>query len=221
MARTLEFDYAAALERATFLFWETGYSGTTQRDLLDTMGIGGGSFHNTFKSKKKAYLECLKHYNATANRHRGEAFFSAPTAAEGVQALFKTVLDCLDDPNTPSPICLMAGSITHGVFVETELRGYVQQQMSMLSERMTARFRADKEAGLLPKEFEPEAVVQVIVTYLQGVWRMALVSYDRTRFERQNDVFLKGLGLGQPRKSRRHTRQNLKSKNSSRRRAGK
>ena len=78
MARTLEFDYTAALERATLLFWETGYLGTSQRNLLDTMGIGGGSFHNTFKSKKNAYLECLKHYNATVNRHRGEAFFRRP-----------------------------------------------------------------------------------------------------------------------------------------------
>jgi TetR/AcrR family transcriptional regulator, transcriptional repressor for nem operon len=205
MARALEFDYTTALERATFLFWENGYLGTSQRDLLDKMEIGGGSFHNTFKSKKNAYLECLKHYNATVNRHRGEAFFSARTAAEGVRALFKAVLDCLDNPNTPSPICLMADSISPQVFAEAELRDYVQEQMSMLAELMTIRLRADKEAGLLPAEFEPETVVQVILTYLQGVWRMALVSYDRTRFERQNDLFLKSLGLGQPRKSRRHT----------------
>ena len=75
------------------------------------------------------------------------------------------------------------------------MRDYVLQQMSMSAERMTACLRADKEAGLLPEEFEPETVVQVIITYVQGLWRMALVSYDRARFEMQNDVFLKGLGL--------------------------
>lgn len=67
--------------------------------------------------------------------------------------------------------------------------------MSMLSERMAARLTADKEAGLLPAEFDPQLVVTVIVTYLQGLWRMALVSYDRRQFERQIDVFLTGLGL--------------------------
>lgn len=193
--RTLEFDYATALERATRLFWETGYSGTSLRDLLRKMRIGEGSFYNTLKSKKNAYLECLKHYNATVNRHRGEAFFSAPTAALGVRALFKTVLDCLDDPNTPSPVCLMAGSITHEVLAEPDLREYVQQQMSMLAKRMTARLSADREAGLLPGEFDPQLVVPIIVTYLQGLWRMALVSYDRPQYERQIDVFLTGLGL--------------------------
>jgi TetR/AcrR family transcriptional repressor of nem operon len=30
---------------------------------------------------------------------------------------------------------------------------------------------------------------------LQGVWRMALVDYDRPSFERQIDAFLTGLGL--------------------------
>lgn len=203
MARTLEFDYTAAVERATLLFWENGYLGTSQRDLLDKMEIGGGSFHNTFKSKKNTYLECLKHYNATVNRRRGEAFFSAPTGAEGLRALFNAVLDCLDNPETPSPICLMADSISQPVFAEAELRDYVQEQMSMLGELMTTRLRADKKAGLLPSEFEPETAVQVILVYLQGLWRMALVAYDRKRFERQNELFLKSLGLGHPRKSRR------------------
>ena len=195
MARTLEFDYETALERATRLFWETGYSGASLRDLLQQMGIGEGSFYNTLKSKKNAYLECLKHYNATVNYHRGEAFFSASNGALGVRAFFRTVLDCLDDPNTPSPVCLMAGSITREVLAEPDLREYVQEQMSSVSERMTARLRADKQTGLLPAEFDPETVVPVIVTYLQGLWRMALVSYDRPQFERQIDVFLTGLGL--------------------------
>lgn len=195
MARALEFEYTTVLERATRLFWEKGYASTSLRDLLKTMGIGEGSFYNTLKSKKNAYLECLKHYNATVNRRRGEALFAAPTAAAGVRALFVTVLDCLDDPNTPSRLCLMAGSVSHKVMEEPDLRGYVKEQMLLLSERMVARLNSDKEAGLLPAEFEPELVVPVVVTYMQGLWRMALVSYERTRFERQIDMFLSGLGL--------------------------
>jgi TetR/AcrR family transcriptional repressor of nem operon len=195
MARTLEFDYTKALHRATRLFWKTGYANTSLRDLLKVMKIGEGSFYNTLKSKKNAYLECLKHYNATVARHRGEAFFSAPTAALGVRALFKTVLDCVDDPSTPSRLCLMGGSMTREVLAEPVLGKYVQEQVSMMTERMTARFTSDKNAGLLPAEFDPQLVVPVIITYMQGLFRMALVSYDRTRFERQIDLFLTGLGL--------------------------
>ena len=195
MARALEFDYTTALEQGSRLFWETGYSNTSLRDLLKKMGIGEGSFYNTLKSKKNAYLECLKHYNATVNRKRGEALLSASTAAAGVRALFQTVLDCLDDPETPSRVCLMAGSLSPEILAEPDLREYVEQHMSTVAEIMTARLAADREAGLLPATVEPRLVVPVIVTYLQGLWRMALISYDRPRFEQQIDLFLTSMGL--------------------------
>lgn len=195
MARTLEFDYEVALERATHVFWESGYAGTSLRDLLKQMRIGEGSFYNTLKSKKNAFLECLKHYNATVNRQREEVLLGAPTAAIGIRALFNIVLDCLDDPKTPSRICLMAGSITHEVLADPDLREYVQRQMSMFTERIAMRMAADKEAGFLPNELEPQIVAQVIVAYLQGLWRTALVSYDRPQYEKQIETLLTGLGL--------------------------
>ena len=195
MARTLEFDLENALGKAMRLFWKSGYAGTSLRDLLKSMGIGEGSFYNTLKSKKHAYLESLKRYNATVGRQRGEALFAAPTANLGVRALFQLVLDCLDDPKAPSRLCLMAGSITREVLAEPELRKYVQQQMSMLAEGMIARLTADKESGLLPPDFDPRIVVPIIITYLQGLFRMALVSYDRPKFEQQINLFLTGLRL--------------------------
>jgi TetR/AcrR family transcriptional repressor of nem operon len=60
---------------------------------------------------------------------------------------------------------------------------------------MITRMSADKQAGLLAEKLDPHLVVPVIITYLQGIWRMALVSYERSRFEGQIDVFLTGLGL--------------------------
>ena len=78
MPRTIEFDRAQAIARATQLFWKKGYTNTSVRDLLKAMRIGEGSFYNTVKSKKKLYLECLKHYNDTVSRRRLEALTSKP-----------------------------------------------------------------------------------------------------------------------------------------------
>ena len=193
MARTLEFDYDTTLDRATRLFWKSGYAGTSLRDLLKEMGIGESSFYNTLKSKKRAYLECLKHYNDTVDQKRSKEFLEAPTAALGVRALFKDIMESLDNPDTPSVICMMAGSLTHEVLDEAELRQYIEGRISTLQDAMIARMSADKRAGLLAVGFEPQLVVPVILTYMQGLWRMALVSYERSRFERQIDVFLTGI----------------------------
>jgi len=194
MARALEFDYDKAIAKATRIFWKKGYSETSLRDLLKTMGIGEGSFYNTLKSKKQLYLECLKYYNDTVGRRRATALFSPSSAKEGVRALFKTVLDDLDDPKTPR-VCLIARSVSSEVLAETDLKKFVQADMAVFAGGLVERLSSAKKAGEFPVTFDPDVVAQVIGTYLQGLYRTALLCFDREQLERQVDMFLTSLGL--------------------------
>jgi len=194
MARALEFDYDAAIDKATRVFWKKGYSGTSLRDLLKAIGIGEGSFYNTLKSKKQLYLECLKHYNDTVGRRRAEALFSPSSAKEGVRGLFRTVLDDLGDPRNPRD-CLLARSVSSDVLAERDLHKFVQTDISAFVAAVAHRLKSAKETAELPAQFEAEVVAQVIATYLQGLIRTALLSYDRSQLERQVDQFLTSLGL--------------------------
>jgi len=194
MPRGITFDYEKAIASATQLFRKHGYSNTSLRALLKVMNIGEGSFYNTIKSKERLYLECLKHYNETVGRERIAALTSAPSVKAGVRALLTTVLDQLDDPKTPN-LCLMAGSISSDVLQERELRAYVLSEIGAFLTLLTERIRAGKAAGELKADLEPEIVVQIIGTFLQGLLRTALISYDRKQVERQIDVLLTGLGL--------------------------
>ncbi len=194
MGRGIEFDYDKAIARATRLFWKTGYSNTSLRDLLKVMNIGEGSFYNKIKSKKNLYLECLKHYRATVLSQREAALFSQTSAKLGVRALFKTVLDQMDDPKRPG-LCLLAGSMSRDVLDEKEIRQYIVGEGVASGGRFVALLRSAQEAGELPKELEPAVVVQIIRTYIQGMSRAALISYDRPRIEREVEVLLTGLGI--------------------------
>jgi TetR/AcrR family transcriptional repressor of nem operon len=194
MGRGIEFDYDKAIDRATRVFWKTGYSNTSLRDLLRAMKIGEGSFYNTVKSKKNLYLECLKHYRATVINERHTALFSQKSAKLGVRALFKTVLDQMDDPKRPG-LCLMAGSLSRDVLDEKDLREYIVGESAASGGRFIGLLKSAQESGELPKELDPTAVVQIILTYIQGMSRAAQISYDRQRIERQLEVLLKGLGL--------------------------
>jgi TetR/AcrR family transcriptional repressor of nem operon len=194
MGRGIDFDYDKAIDRATRVFWKTGYSNTSLRDLLKAMKIGEGSFYNTLKSKKNLYLECLKHYRATVISERHTALFSQKSAKLGVRALFKTVLDQMDDPKRPG-LCLLAGSISRDVLDEKDLREYIVGEGAAFGGRFTGLLKSAQESGELPRELDPAAVVQIILTYIQGMSRAALISYDRQRIEQQVEVLLKGLGL--------------------------
>jgi TetR/AcrR family transcriptional regulator, transcriptional repressor for nem operon len=194
MPRKIAFDYGRAIARATQLFWRKGYSNTSLRDLLKTMGIGEGSFYNTVKSKKHLYLLCLKHYNDTVSRRRLDALLSRESVKEGVRAFFKSLLDELDDPKTP-PVCLLGGSLSGDVLAERELKKSVVTDMKAFSEAFTARLRAAQKRGELPEKFDVGVTAQVIVTYLQGLFRVIGVLQSRAEVEQQIETLLQGLGL--------------------------
>jgi TetR/AcrR family transcriptional regulator, transcriptional repressor for nem operon len=194
MSRKLEFDSPQAIHRATQLFWKKGYSNTSLRDLLPVMGIGEGSFYNAFQSKKRLYVECLKHYNETVSRRRLDALLSHWSVKKGIRAFFETVLDELDEPRTPR-VCLLAASLSGDVLADRELKRCVLRDMKAFSGAFTERLRAAKKAGELPKDFEVEVAAQVVVTYLQGLFRVIRVLLTRREVERQIEALLCGLGL--------------------------
>jgi TetR/AcrR family transcriptional repressor of nem operon len=194
MPRKIEFDYAQAIDRATQLFWKKGYSNTSLRELLKSMGIGEGSFYNTVRSKKHLYLECLKHYNDTVSRRRLNALLSRESVKEGIRAFFKTVLDELDNPRTPQ-VCLLAASLSRDVLEERPLNKSVVAGMKAFSGAFSQRLRAAKDRGELPEDFDVEVAAQVIVTYLQGLFRVIRVLQTRAEVERQIETLLTGLGL--------------------------
>jgi TetR/AcrR family transcriptional repressor of nem operon len=194
MARALEFDYDKAIDKATRVFWKNGYSGTSLRDLLKAIGIGEGSFYNTLKSKKQLYLKCLKHYNDTVGRRRAEALLSPSSAKEGVRGLFSILLDDLDDPRTPR-VCLLARSVSSDVLAERDLQELVQTEIAAFVGALSSRLRSAKDTGELSSEFDADGVAHILATYVQGLFRTVLLSYDRPQLERQVDLFLTSLGL--------------------------
>ena len=132
------------------------------------MKIGEGSFYNTVKSKKNLYLECLKHYRATVVRQRETALFSQLSAKQGVRALFKTVLDQMDDPKRPG-LCLLAGSMSRDVLDEKELREYIMGEGAAFGGRFVGLLKSAQEAGEFPKEFEAVRFSQTADKSLVGV----------------------------------------------------
>lgn len=194
MGRRIEFEPARAIERATKLFWARGYSRAGLRDLLKVMGIGESSFYHAFGSKQRLYLACLKHYNTTVYGRRWAALCAQPLVRDGIRCFFRTVLDDLDDLKTPN-VCLMAGSLSADVLSARELENYVRSEMQTMEHALMQRFELAKQSAELPPEFQSAVSAQVLVTFLQGFFRVARTLHSRAQLELQLEVLLKGIGL--------------------------
>ncbi len=191
MARKIAFDYDGAVDEATKLFWRHGYADTGLRDLLKVMGIGEGSFYNTVGSKKKLFLICLTRYEESVIADRVRVLNEPPTAAEGLRAFFRAILDLLDDPATPSRLCMIAAMTTEEVLADPDLRARAAKGVADLRTALLTRLAADPDPGTL----DPVVTAAILTTYIQGLWRLALVSYDRAEYEQQIEAVLATLDL--------------------------
>src|SRR5262249_40445770 len=127
-------------------------------------------------------------------QRRMHALQSGSTASEGVRNFFKAVLDDLDDPKTPR-VCLVAGSMSADVLEDRRLKAPVVEELTAFVRTFEERLGGGVSGGELPATYDTRAVAQLLVTYLQGLFRLIRVLESRSDVERQLDVMLKGLGL--------------------------
>jgi TetR/AcrR family transcriptional repressor of nem operon len=161
------------------------------------MRIGESSFYNAVGSKKALYLACLKHYNAVVTGRRLEALASDGPVGQAVRRFFTCVLDELDDPKTPR-VCLMAGSLSTDVLADRDLERYVVGEMKTFQDAFVARLERARASRELPARYPVTATAQLLVTYLQGLFRVIRVLNSRRDVEEQLQSLLRGLGLSTP-----------------------
>jgi hypothetical protein len=89
----------------------------------------------------------------------------------------------------------MAGSLSGDVLAERDLERYVLGEMSRFEAAFVSRLDAAMRAGELPAGFPSRTAAQVLITFLQGLFRVIRVMNSRQDLERQLDVILRGLGL--------------------------
>ncbi len=112
--------------------------------------------YNTLKSKKWLFLECLRRYDETEMRKRSHALISAPTASLGIRALFSSILDCLDNPETPSRLCMFAVMSSEDVLSDPDLRKRVEERIEGYQVQLIGRLSQDRDAGLLRQNWTRE-----------------------------------------------------------------
>jgi len=168
MARPREFDEEQALDRAMDVFWRKGYQGTSTDDLMEAMGIGRGSFYNTFGSKRGVYLRTLDRY-LDLLREEGpyRALFETEPGADALRALTQNYL---------SSVASEGG--THGCYFvhvakehrgeDPEVRRAIRKGIAQMKEILTGHMRVAQEQGILPAHVDPAKAALMMMAVAWG-----------------------------------------------------
>jgi len=165
--RPRSFDRTAALDAATRVFWQKGYTAASMNDLCEAMGIGSPSLYAAFGSKEQLYAEAIRHYGERGGVPLFEALESAPTAKQGIEAFLRFSARSLACPERPSGCMVVLSPVaSEGVAGLADMVVEARKQSLKLLE---ARLRRGISEGDLPKETNVKALARFYVTVQQGM----------------------------------------------------
>jgi len=110
MSKTAKFNREDVIEKATNLYWEKGYHGTSMRNLQTAIDLRPGSIYATFGSKDNLFKEAIYHYAATTGDLLQDCLDQSATPLTGLKLFIKKlIVDNLD--GKPSCMCMIVKSL--------------------------------------------------------------------------------------------------------------
>ena len=168
MARPREFDEDAALERAMDVFWRQGYQATSTDDLMEAMGIGRGSFYNTFGSKRDVYLRTLdRYFRLLEDGGPYRMLFETEPGAGALGALLTHYLDSVASPDGVHG-CYFVHVAKEHRGEDPEVTRAIRRGVQRMKEILTTHMKAAQEQGILPAHVAPERAALLMMAVAWG-----------------------------------------------------
>lgn len=168
MGRPREFDEGLALDRAMDVFWRQGYQATSTEDLTDAMGIGRGSFYNTFGSKRDVYLRTLDRYlDLISNGGPYRVLFEEEAGAGALAALMTGYLDDLaSEPGGRGCYFVHVAKEHRGG--DPEVTAAIRRGIARMRVILTDHMRVAQDQGVLPPHLDPEKAALLMMAIAWG-----------------------------------------------------
>lgn len=165
--RPRSFDRTAALDAATRVFWQKGYTAASMTDLCEAMGIGSPSLYAAFGSKEQLYAEAIRHYTDGGISQLSDTLESAPTAKLGIEAFLRFSARSLACPERPLGCMVVLSSVaSEGV---TGLADMVVAERKRSLGMIESRLQRGIAEGDLPADTEVKALARFVITVQQGM----------------------------------------------------
>ncbi|SNY66614.1 TetR/AcrR family transcriptional regulator [Enterobacter sp. CC120223-11] len=166
--RPRDFDRDAVLEKAMETFWQRGYEAASLTDLKAAMGINSPSLYAAFGNKEKLFAEAVAFYLNKYGTYRERALTAAPTAREGITALFEQTLNQFF--NSPSHNgCLVVLAALSGSQDSLPVQEILNQERRRTAMLFAHRLQRGQQEGDIAQIANVQILAEYFTTVLFGL----------------------------------------------------
>ena len=152
MPKTVLFDRDDVLRKATDLFWQKGYNGTSMQDLVDATGLNRSSIYNSFGDKFQLYKESLKRYQKLQQEKLKDYFSEGQGPKQSIISLFEGIRDEIIGESHGKG-CFLANCTTELSHTEPQVYDFLVQNKDTITQGFTELIQeAQKEGDISPSK---------------------------------------------------------------------
>ncbi len=177
MPRVETFNREEIIEKATRVFWERGYHGTSMQDLVDATGLNRSSIYNSFGSKKSLYRATLKQYEEASNKSFRQVLLRASCPLGAIRKMLELASNkAMTDDEAKG--CYITSCKIEMAQTDDELREW----LSINQENGISLFRElieqGQEEGVINKGQDPESYAFLLYNTFQGLRITGILQKD-------------------------------------------
>lgn len=190
MAKTDKKNRADIIAKATDLYWEKGFHGTSMRNLQEVIDMRPGSIYSAFGSKEGLFKEVLQYYAEQGLNHLSTLKKSADSP---LQALKKFVEIAVIDSQTqaPSGMCMLAKTISELTEENAELLSEAKRLLTKIENSFAETLLEAQQAGEIPAQKETQQLARDLQVQIMGLRTYARISHQPTMIANMiNTAFL-------------------------------
>ena len=180
MSRTRTLSDDTVLERATAVFWQNGYAGTSVRDLTQATGLSTSALYNRFSDKDGLFVEALRRY---ANDGLGERLARLSAAADPLGAirdfLDELIAMSLADPHHRG--CLLVNTALDGAAMSDAARELVRTRLGEVERFFGERLERAAADGALDPAIDATSTATALLGVVFGIRVLARLDAEPQR----------------------------------------
>ncbi|MGL5954322.1 MULTISPECIES: TetR/AcrR family transcriptional regulator [Providencia] len=165
--RPREFDRAAALNKAKFVFWQRGYEGTSMSDLVAALGIASARIYAAFGSKENLFREAIALYLSQEGAFADEALQEADTRF-AIEKLLTQAVETYTQQDRPHG-CMVVLSLTNYARENESIMSWLASYRQARTTSIIQRIKEGMNVGDLPKDTDALALGNYIATLFHGI----------------------------------------------------
>ncbi|WDE11595.1 TetR/AcrR family transcriptional regulator [Thalassomonas haliotis] len=189
MANKVKFDRDEAIDKATLLFWQQGFGGTSMRDLQQHLDMRPGSIYASFGSKDNLFKEVIRCYGEHCLQGLDNFQRDASSPLAGLQAFIYHVTLGEEEPGQ-CRLCLLAKTLSELPPEQQELITAAQQALLLVEDKFEQILQRARELNQLSSNADCHRLAKWLQMQIMGLRTYAKSQVAQAELEMMiDDIF--------------------------------